>query len=54
MTVWKAVPQTDVPRAEAGAQVAFKGSMIHRVLQFTLGIAVRCVLHRCESQDIRC
>src|ERR1700757_712859 len=30
------------------AQNAFKGSMIHGILQFTLLIAVRCVLHRCE------
>ncbi len=28
--------------------------MIHGILQFTLRIAFRCVLHRCESQDIRC
>lgn len=37
-----------VPRA----QLAFKNSMIHGILQFTLRIAFRCVLHRCESQDI--
>lgn len=36
------------------AQHAFKISMVHGVLQFTLGIAVCCVLHRCESRDIRC
>jgi len=36
------------------AQDAFKISMIHVVLQFTLSITVRCVLHRCESQDIHC
>ena len=28
--------------------------MIHWILQFTLLIAFRCVLHRCESQEIRC
>ena len=28
--------------------------MIHGILQFTLRIAFRCVLHRCESQEIRC
>ena len=28
--------------------------MIHGFLQFTLRIAFRCVLHRCESQEIRC
>ena len=37
-----------------GAQGAFKDSMIHGILQFTLRIAFRCVLHRCESQEIRC
>ena len=36
------------------AQGAFKDSMIHWILQFTLLIAFRCVLHRCESQEIRC
>ena len=36
------------------AQYAFKNSMIHVILQFTLLIAIRCVLHRCESQEIRC
>jgi hypothetical protein len=35
-------------------QYAFKDSMVHGILQFTLRIAFRCVLHRCESQDIRC
>ena len=40
------------PRPQA--QFAFKDSMIHMILQFTLGIAFRCVLHRCGSQDIRC
>jgi hypothetical protein len=36
-----------------GVQYAFKDSMIHGK-QFTLRIAFRCVLHRCESQEIRC
>ena len=35
------------------AQGAFKNSMIH-ILQFTLPIAFRCVLHRWENQEIRC
>ena len=35
-------------------QGAFKDSMIHEILQFTSRIAFRCVLHRCESQEIRC
>ena len=33
-------------------QYAFKDSMTHRLLQFALHIAVRCVLHRFKSQDI--
>ena len=37
-----------------GAQGAFKDSMIHWILQLTLLIAFRCVLHRYESQEIRC
>ena len=36
------------------AQCAFKGLMIHEVLQFALRIAFRCVLHRCGSLDIHC
>ena len=36
------------------AQGAFKDSMIHGILQFTLPIAFRCVLHRWENQEIRC
>ncbi len=42
------------PSEYQGAQGAFKDSMIHWILQFTLLIAFRCVLHRCESQEIRC
>ena len=41
-------------RPKPRAQYAFKDSMIHGILQFTLSIAFRCVLHRCGSQDIRC
>ena len=33
-------------------QFAFKVLMIHWILQFTLIIAFRCVLHRYESQEI--
>ena len=36
------------------AQFAFKNLMVHGNLQFTLLIALRCVLHRYGSQDIRC
>jgi len=42
--------QTGIPQRVQGA---FKDSMIHGK-QFTLRIAFRCVLHRCESQEIRC
>ena len=41
-------------RPKPRVQYAFKDSMIHGILQFTLRIAFRCVLHRCGSQDIRC
>ncbi|CAL9754875.1 unnamed protein product, partial [Musa acuminata subsp. burmannicoides] len=34
------------------AQLAFKDSMVHGILQFTPGIAFRYVLHRCETRDI--
>ena len=31
---------------------AFKDLMVHWILQFTLRIAIRCVLHRRENQEI--
>jgi hypothetical protein len=34
------------------AQIAFKNSMIHVILQFTLSITFRYVLHHNKSQDI--
>jgi hypothetical protein len=47
--------QAGVPSAEwPRAQLAFKNSMVHGILQFTPRIAFRYVLHRCESRDIRC
>lgn len=47
--------QADVPGPKGlGAQLAFKNSMVHGILQFTPSIAFRYVLHRCESRDIRC
>ena len=46
--------QTGIPSFARRAQYAFKDSMIHWILQFTLHIAIRCVLHRCESQEIHC
>ena len=46
--------EADMPLAiKPLAQGAFKTSMVH-ILQFTLRIAFRCVLHRYGSQDIRC
>ena len=33
-------------------QFAFKDLMIHSILQFTLHIAFRGVLHRCANQEI--
>lgn len=47
--------QADVPSAGwLRAQLAFKDSMVRGILQFTPSIAFCCVLHRCESRDIRC
>ena len=49
-----ATPRQTCPRPRSRAQIAFKDSMIHGILQFTLSIAFRYVLHRKESRDIRC
>lgn len=47
--------QAGVPSAGwLRAQLAFKDSMVHGILQFTPSIAFCYVLHRCESRDIRC
>lgn len=47
--------QADVPSARRlRAQLAFKNSMVHGILQFTPSIAFCYVLHRCVSRDIRC
>ncbi|CAN7092697.1 unnamed protein product [Brassica rapa subsp. narinosa] len=44
--------QADVPLARRlGAQLAFKDSMVHGILQFTPSIAFCYVLHRCESRE---
>jgi hypothetical protein len=51
---WRDDAQAGMPSDEPRAQLAFKDSMIRGILQFTLRIAFRCVLHRCKSQDIRC
>ena len=37
---------------ESEQQFAFKDLMIHLILQFTLHIAFRGVLHRCGNQEI--
>ncbi|KAG6474783.1 hypothetical protein ZIOFF_068724 [Zingiber officinale] len=44
------VPSATRPRA----QLAFKDSMVHEILQFTPSIAFHYVLHRCKSRDIHC
>lgn len=50
--------RTDTQRGilvlRAQVPYAFKDWMIRGVLQFALRIAFRCVLHRCENQDIHC
>lgn len=50
VTPRQACPRPGRPRA----QLAFKDSMVHGILQFTPSITFRYVLHRCESLDIRC
>ncbi|KAK4360157.1 hypothetical protein RND71_019109 [Anisodus tanguticus] len=47
-------PSARAPAQWLRAQLAFKDSMVHGILQFTPSIAFRYVLHRCESRDIRC
>ncbi|KAK8956021.1 hypothetical protein KSP40_PGU022037 [Platanthera guangdongensis] len=43
--------QADVPLASwPQAQLAFKYSMVHGILQFAPRIAFRCALHRCERE----
>ena len=49
-----ATPRQTCPQPRPRAQIAFKNSMIHGILQFTLSIAFRYVLHRNKSRDIRC
>lgn len=49
-----ATPRQTCPQPRPRAQIAFKDLMIHGILQFTLSIAFRYVLHRNESRDIRC
>ena len=52
---WWVVNQTDpgiLPAHGPGVPFAFKNLMIRIILQFTLRIAFRCVLHRRENQEI--
>eukprot|EP01018_Ginkgo_biloba_P023530 Gb_26263 [translate_table: standard] len=49
-----ATPRQTCPRLRPRAQLAFKDSMIHGILQFTLSIVFRYILHHDESRDIRC
>lgn len=44
--------QTNILPSKMEVQDAFKDLMTHRLLQFALLIAIRCVLHRCKNQDI--
>ena len=45
--------EADMPKAEARGAMCVQRFDDSRALQFTLRIAVRCVLHRCGSLDIR-
>lgn len=49
-----ATPRQTRPHSKPRAQLAFKDWMTHGILQFTLSIAFRYVLHRGEGRDIRC
>ena len=46
--------QADMLLAEASSAICVQRFDDSRTVQVTLRIAFRCVLHRCESQDIRC
>ena len=50
----RADAQADMPLAEASGAICVQRFDDSRTVQVTLRIAFRCVLHRCESQDIRC
>ena len=51
---WEQTLQQACSQEYPEAQHAFKNLMIHWILQFALRIAFRCVLHRCENQEIHC
>ena len=46
--------QAGILLAEASSAICVQRFDGSRTVQITLRIAFRCVLHRCESQDIRC
>jgi hypothetical protein len=46
--------QAGMVSAEASTAICVQRFDGSRTVQITLRIAFRCVLHRCESQDIRC
>ena len=46
--------QAGMLSAEASSAMCVQRFDGSRTVQITLRIAFRCVLHRCESQDIRC
>jgi hypothetical protein len=50
----RADAQADMPSAEASGAICVQRFDDSRTAQITLRIAFRCVLHRCESQDIHC
>ena len=52
LEVWKRHSTRHAVSLTATAQYAFKGSMIHWVVQFALRIAFRSVLHRYTSLEI--
>ena len=45
--------EADMPKTEVRGAMCVQRFDDSRALQFTLRIAVRCVLHRCGSLDIR-
>jgi len=50
----RADAQADMPLTEVSGAICVQRFDDSRTVQVTLRIAFRCVLHRCESQDIRC
>ena len=46
--------QAGILLAEASSAICVQRFDGSRIVQITLRIAFRCVLHRCESQDIHC